>query len=262
MVAGHGQRVDDSELQRGLDSGELFRVYQPIVELPDGAVRYVEALVRWEHYERGALAPLEFLPEEDDTTALVRMGLSAVIEAARRSADWRRAYPDRPISVTVNLVPAHLERRDLAARVEQLIDVGVSGPPLLAIEIGEQVLAPSLRRARDRLLPLRNLGVEIVIDDFGASAESPDATLELLESLQGFPLDVVKLDPRFVRRFADATAEVVAAAHAVDLRVVALVVEEESDAQRAIDAGFDLAQGFFFHRPEPPAYVDRLLASR
>ncbi len=267
MAAGHDH--GDSELQRGLDSGELFRVYQPIVGLPDGEIRYVEALVRWDHSWRGSLTPREFLPGEDDTVALVRMDWSGLIEAARRGADWRRAYPGRSIRVAVNLSDAHVERRDLSACVAQLVDVDVPGPPVLAIEISEQTLIPSLRRARDRLLPIRNLGVEIIVDDFGASAaadvdpvELRETTLDRLESLRDFPLDLVKLDPQFVRRLGDATADVVAAAHAVDLRVVALAVEDEADVQRALDAGFDLAQGFFFHRPEPPANVDGLLASR
>jgi EAL domain-containing protein (putative c-di-GMP-specific phosphodiesterase class I) len=270
MVAGPELPVGESELQRGLDSGELFRVYQPIVEVPDGEVRYVEALVRWEHYERGAIMPAEFLADERDTTALVRMGWAALIEAAQRGADWRRAFPDRSIRVSVNLVRAHVERRELATRVAHLVDVDLPGPPFLAIEISEQVMTPSLRSARDRLLPVRNLGVEIIVDDFGATAAAGDldrtalrdATLERFESLQGFPVDLVKLDPRFVRRLGDSIADVVAAAHAVGFRVVALAVEDAADGQRARDAGFDLAQGFFYHRPSGPAYVDGLLASR
>ena len=114
------------------------------------------------------------------------------------------------------------------------------------------------------------MNVEIVVDDLGATAaasglgadELRDSMLELLEPLRAFPLDIVKLDPTFVRRLGSSIVDVVAAAHEAGLRVVAAAVEEQDDLAAAIDAGFDLAQGFVLHRPERPAYVDGLLASR
>jgi EAL domain-containing protein (putative c-di-GMP-specific phosphodiesterase class I) len=260
----------ETELQRALDCGELIRLYQPIVELPSGTTRYVEALLRWDHPGRGLLAPRDFLVD-DGSALLVRIGWSVVIEAARRAGEWRRAHPEHPVTVSVNLSSRHLSVRELSSRVEHLLEENeVPGPNALAFEVSEQHLRSHRLRARDRLLPLRNLGVEIVVDDFGATAaaadldgaELRDSTLVLLESLGSFPLDVVKLDPAFVRRLGPSTADVVAAAHTVGLRVVAVAVENEEDACSANDAGFDLAQGFFFHRPERPAYVDGLLAAR
>jgi EAL domain-containing protein (putative c-di-GMP-specific phosphodiesterase class I) len=120
---------------------------------------------------------------------------------------------------------------------------------------------------------LRNLGVQIIIDDFGAASAAteavPDAlrdsAVKLLGSLGRFPLDVIKLDPRFVERLttgegsAQLVADVVAVAHAAGLRVVALAVETDADAARAVSAGVDLAQGFHFHRPVPPDDIDELL---
>jgi EAL domain-containing protein (putative c-di-GMP-specific phosphodiesterase class I) len=263
--------VAESDLQRALDCGELIRLYQPIVDLATGTPLYVEALLRWDHPGRGLLAPHDFLVDEDDSALLVRIGWSVVIEAARRAGSWRRTYPGRPITVSVNLSAGHLGRRELPARVEHLLlDNEVPGPNALAFEISERNFLSNRLRARDRLTPLRNLGVEIVIDDFGATAAATgvgpsalrDSALELVESLGAFPLDVIKLDPRFVARLEGAAADVVAAAHAIDVRVVALAVEDEAGADRARDAGFDLAQGFHFHRPERPGYVDGLLAAR
>ena len=170
------------------------------------------------------------------------------------------------MTVSVNLSAGHLANRELSTRIEHLLlDNEMPGPNALALEISERHLVPHRLRTRDRLLPVRNLGVDIVIDDFGASAAATDAdptelrdtTLDRAVShLRGFPVDVVKLDPRLVRRLGDATADVVAAAQAVDLRVVALAVEDDADVERALAAGFDLAQGFFFHRPARPANVD------
>ncbi len=260
----------ESDLQRALDCGELIRLYQPIVELHTGAPAYVEALLRWDHPDRGLLAPNEFLVNEDDSALLVRIGWSVVIEAARRAGEWRRAYADRPITVSVNLSAGHLEKRDLPARVEHLVyDNEVPGPNALAFEVSESTFLSHRSRARDRLTPLRNLGVEIVVDDFddfGVTAAGPvelrDSALELLASLGAFPLDVIKLDPHFVARLDRGLADVVAAAHAIGLRVVALAVEDAAAVEQARDAGFDLAQGFSFHRAEPPVYVDGLLELR
>jgi EAL domain-containing protein (putative c-di-GMP-specific phosphodiesterase class I) len=274
MNRGHDTTVTESELQRGIDCGELLRVYQPIVDVVSGEPRYVETLLRWEHPARGLLAPKDFLVDEEDDTLLVRIGWSVVIEAARRAAHWRNAFPDRPVTVSVNLSDGHVAARDLSSRVDHLIDDNeLPTSRALAFEVGEQTLLTQPRRNRDRLLPVRNLGVEIIIDDFGAAAAATeaapealrDSAVKLLGSLGRFPLDVIKLDPRFVARLTTGegspqlVADVVAVAHAVGLRVVALAVETEADAARAVSAGFDLAQGFHFHRPAPPDDIDVLL---
>jgi EAL domain-containing protein (putative c-di-GMP-specific phosphodiesterase class I) len=265
--------VTESQLQRALDCGELTRLYQPIVDLGTGDIRMVEALLRWDHPARGLLAPGEFLAEADNNALLVRIGWSVVIEAAARAGEWRRAYPEDPVTVSVNLFDGHLDRRDLANRVEQLLEYNeVPGDRALAFEVGERHLRPARSRTRERLTVLHNLGVEVVVDDFGAAAatgdDEPDVllddALELLESLTSFPLDAVKLDPRFVRRLAtgERVRAVVDGAHAAGLLVVALAVEDQAMADRATRAGFDLAQGFHFARPERPERIGELLAAR
>ncbi len=209
MTRGCTTTVAESELQRALDGGELHRVYQAVIELASGRPRYVEALLRWEHPTRGELAAQDFLVEEKDSTLLVRIGWSVVIEAARRAGDWRRRHPECPVTVSVNVSGVHLGARDLSARVDHLLrDNEVPGPNALAFEVGEATLRPPRARARDRLAGLRNLGVEIIVDDFGAAVAASDATprdlrdsaMGLLELLGPFPVDVVKLNPAFVMR--------------------------------------------------------------
>jgi EAL domain-containing protein (putative c-di-GMP-specific phosphodiesterase class I) len=266
----------ESELQRALDCGELIPLYQPIVDVATGDVVAVETLLRWHHPARGLLAPVDFLLDEDDARLLVRIGWSVVIEAARRAGEWRRAYPQRPITVSVNLFDDHLERRELPTRVQQLIrDNEVPGPRPLAFEIGERHLVPGRSKARDRLTVLHNVGVDVVVDDFGAAAARGDAdpgqlrddALERLEMLAGFPLDVVKLDARFVRRLGgdgddERVRDVVDAAHAIDVRVLAMAVEDDATAEAARRAGFDLGQGFHYEHPLRPSRIDDLLADR
>jgi EAL domain-containing protein (putative c-di-GMP-specific phosphodiesterase class I) len=265
--------VTESELQRALDCGELIRLYQPVIDLRTDAPVQVEALLRWDHPARGLLAPGEFLVHEDDSTLLVRIGWSVVIEAARRAGQWRHAYPQRPITVAVNLFDDHLERRDLPNRIEYLMDDHeVPRPNGLAFEVGEHHLLSGHRPTRDRLTTLHNTGVQVVVDDLGASAAATDVAADALRdwaiecfgTLRSFPLDVVKLDPRFVRRLEtdDRLRAVIEAAHSADATVVALAVEDEEMATRARRVGFDLAQGFHYARPERPARIDEMLAAR
>jgi EAL domain-containing protein (putative c-di-GMP-specific phosphodiesterase class I) len=262
--------VAESELQRALDCGELIRLFQPVIDLRSGEPTQVETLLRWDHPGRGLLAPGEFLVFEDDSSMLVRIGWSVVIEAARRAGAWRRTFPDRPITVTVNLFDDHLERRDLAGRVEHLLhDNEATGPRTLAFEVGEHHLLTRRPRIRDRLMVLRNLGVGVIVDDFGASAAAtdvaPDAlrdwALERLQTMPSFPLDMVKLDRTFVRRLEtdDRVAAVVSAAHDRELEVTVVAVEDEATAVRAQRLGFDRAQGFYFSHPLRPGQMDELL---
>jgi EAL domain-containing protein (putative c-di-GMP-specific phosphodiesterase class I) len=270
--------VTESELQRALDCGEVVRWYQPIVDLATGTPVQVEALLRWEHPQRGLLEPGEFLVGEDDHALLVRISWSVVIEAVRRAGDWRRAYPDRPIGVAVNLFDSHLDRRDLVGRVEQLLDAGeIPGPGILAFEVGEHHLDPTRSRLRERFSILRNIGVEVVVDDFGAAAAATTLSADVLRDeavarlalLAPFPLDGLKLHPRFVARLRagddrddERVRAVVDAARALDVPVVALGVEDDDMVEAARRTGFDRGQGFALGRPAPPAYVDELLAPR
>jgi EAL domain-containing protein (putative c-di-GMP-specific phosphodiesterase class I) len=265
--------VAESELQRALDCGELIRFYQPVIDLASGGPVLVEALLRWDHPDLGLLAPGEFLVDADDSALLVRIGWSVVIEAARRAGEWRRSFPDCPVTVTVNLFDDHLARRDLPNRIEHLLhDNLLAGLGALAFEVGEHQLLDRRLRSRDRLVVLHNVDVGVIVDDFGASAAVTDAepdalrdwAVETLANLGSFPLDVLKLDPHLVRRLeTDARLrEVVEAAHAADLAVVALAVEDETMAVRAARTGFDLAQGFWFAHPERPARIDELLGTR
>jgi EAL domain-containing protein (putative c-di-GMP-specific phosphodiesterase class I) len=196
-----------------------------------------------------------------------------VIEAARRAGAWRRSFPNRPITVTVNLFDDHLDRRDLPNRIEHLLyDNEVADPHALAFEVGEHHLLSPRRRTRDRLMMLRNLGVDVIVDDAGAAVAASDVApdevrdwaIEFFAGLRSFPLDAVKLDPHFVRRLEtdERLQAVVEAAHTADVVVVALAVEDETMVGRARRVGFDLAQGFFFARPERPTRIDELLGAR
>ena len=165
--------------------------------------------------------------------------------------------------MTVNLFDDHLERRDLPNRIEYLMeDNEVPTPDGLAFEVGERHLLSERRRTRDRLTVLHNSGVRVIVDDLGAAAAAtdvePDAlrdwAVELFGTLRAFPLDLVKLDPRFVRRLEsdDRLRAVIDAADASDIAVVALAVEDEEMATRA-ERGPASTSGRASTSPVPPA---------
>jgi EAL domain-containing protein (putative c-di-GMP-specific phosphodiesterase class I) len=270
MHPGTDTTVIEPDLQRGLDCGEVIRVYQSIVDLATTTPRYVEALLRWDHPTRGLLWPRDFLPADDDGVLQVRVGWAVLIDAARHAGEWRARYPARPVTVSVNLASAHLETRDLSSRIEHLLrDNELTEPGALALELSERTLLAGNRRVRDRVAAVRNLGVEIIVDDLGGVVAADDAdtwrdaAIVLVDARTAAQVDVVKLDRRLVGRLADdpeTLAAVVAHAHDHGCRVVAPAVEHEPDVARARDAGFDFAQGFFFHRPAPPEHIERLLA--
>ena len=167
-----------AELRRAIAGGELLLHYQPKAALESGEVRSVEALLRWDRPARGLLAPGEFLVDEDDSSLLVRIGWSVVIEAARRAAEWRHAHPTRPITVAVNLFDDQLERRDLPNRIEHLMhDYEVPMPHGLAVEVGEHQLRREHRRidAREQLRVAHTM-----LSDIGMEAFAERARRELL----------------------------------------------------------------------------------
>ena len=185
----------------------------------------VEALLRWDHPGRGLLAPGRVPRRRGRQLAARAHRLVGGDRGGPPRRAWRHAFPNRPITVAVNLFDDHLERRDLPNRIEYLLhDNEVPAPRRLAFEVGEHHLlseAPPDARPPDGAAQLRR---DVIVDDLGAAAAAtdvdPDAlrdwAVELFGTLRAFPLDLVKLDPRFVRRLEsdERSAAVIDAAHA------------------------------------------------
>jgi EAL domain-containing protein (putative c-di-GMP-specific phosphodiesterase class I) len=288
----HAERAEpELELGRGVDFGEFQLAYQPVVDLRDGSVGCVEALLRWDHPTRGLLWPGEFL-DRGDAAVRRRVTRWVLTEAARWAAHWRRRFPERPITVAVNLSAEDLEAPDVVDQVAKVVRTNELDPGALALEIGEAALYADLARARTRLLAFRDLGVQLFVDDFGTAyssvvtsletmpaqavyvlpesvgallGEAHDGILMSLASIESLPIDVLKVDRRFVQRlFAERgdsalVESVIRLAHRLGFRVLAEGVEQESEAHRLREAGCDLAQGYYFHRPQTREYIDVIL---
>jgi diguanylate cyclase (GGDEF)-like protein len=234
---------------------QQFRVYyQPIVALDNDKVAGVEALVRWEHPQRGLLLPKEFLPVAEETGLIVRIGQWVLREAGKQARIWQERYPGTPpLTVSVNLSAREFFHPELVAEVlgESEID-----PATLQLEITEGAMTTNGTYSTDRTLrKLKHMGVQLAIDDFGMGYSS-------LSYLKRFPVDFLKIDRSFIaglRRApnGDSTkdAQIVSAmidlTHALGLKAVAEGVETSEQLTRLRNMKCDLAQGNYFSEPLP-----------
>jgi EAL domain-containing protein (putative c-di-GMP-specific phosphodiesterase class I) len=259
------------ELRRALDAGEFRLVYQPIMELGSpgpGRVVGVEALVRWQHPERGLVPPAEFIPAAEATGLIVPLGRFVLREACRQAAEWLAAYgPGALQKIAPNVSVRQLHDPDFPSDV--LAALADSGLPTdrLVLELTESAVLRGPQALRT-LNQLHDRGVRLALDDFGTGESS-------LSLLRTFPASIVKLDKSFVdgieldeegtpqaaARQAVARA-VIQLAGAFGLDTVAEGIENQAQADRLHALGYTLGQGYHLARPMPAADLGRLLAAQ
>jgi diguanylate cyclase (GGDEF)-like protein/PAS domain S-box-containing protein len=246
----------ESALRRALERGELLLHYQPAVDLATGAIRGLEALVRWQHPTRGLLAPAAFLPLAEETGLIVPIGEWVLREACTEAARWPEG-----LALSVNLSARQLAQPDLVATVRRALAETGTDPAMLCLEITESAVMESGAATTAQLRALKSLGVRLAIDDFGTGFSS-------LAHLRRFPVDMLKIDGTFVaglgREPQDASiaAAVISLAHALGLSTVAEGVETEQQLDVLRRLGCDLGQGHLFARPQPAAEALRLVGAQ
>ncbi|MHB1526549.1 MAG: putative bifunctional diguanylate cyclase/phosphodiesterase [Candidatus Dormibacteria bacterium] len=246
------ERIELAEQLSGAAEREELRLhFQPIVCVASGLVCGAEALVRWEHPERGLLGPDQFISLAEETGSISKIGCWVLDEACRALAGWVAADPaSAQLSVSVNLSVAQLQDPDLVLHVAAAIaNCGLS-PDHLHLEITESVLSTDPEAAALVLEQLHSLGVKLAIDDFGTGNSS-------LTALSRFPFQILKVDQSFVSgigvRPGDETIVVatIGLAHGLGLTVVAEGVETEAQREFLVQHGCDELQGYLLGRPEP-----------
>ncbi len=236
-----------AELQRALEAGEFTLRYQPIMDLERGDMAGMEALARWEHPERGVLAPTEFVPLLEETGLIVPVGRHILGEACAWAARMQQECPrEPPLSMAVNVSARQLQRPEFIDEVAEALEQTAIVPSSLTLELTESVMMQDMEVSLLRLEALRELGVKLAIDDFGTGYSSLNYVREL-------PVDILKIDRSFLAdtnpQVEQMTASIVELARIFNLKAVAEGVENPEQLSRLEGMRCDFGQGFHFARP-------------
>jgi diguanylate cyclase (GGDEF)-like protein len=245
------------ELRAAVENEEFILHYQPIVSIDVGKIVGLEALVRWNHPERGLVSPNDFIPLAEETRLIVPIGRWVLLEACRQAQVWNRAHGGG-LAICVNISAQQLDQPGLVDDVA--FALSRSGLPAgrLVLEITETLLMQDTEATITKLARLKALGVQLAVDDFGTGYSS-------LQYLNRFPIDILKIAKSFVDGLAGETQEIALVRAITDLagnfslRVVAEGVESAEQVPRLLALGCELAQGFHFSRPLEAHAVDGVL---
>jgi diguanylate cyclase (GGDEF)-like protein/PAS domain S-box-containing protein len=250
----------ESDLRRALDRQEFFVQYQPIVSLDNFALRGFEALVRWQHPERGLISPMDFIPVAEDTGQILSIGQWALHEACRQMRRWQKRYPSEPaLSISVNLSGRQFAQPHLIEQVRTILEDTKLDPRSLKLEITESVVMDNIDTATEMLRQLRLLGVQLSIDNFGTGYSS-------LSYLHRFPIDTLKIDRSFVTQMVDNNENIeivrtiVMLAQNLGMDVVAEGVETKEQLALLRKLGCENGQGYFFSRPVSVGGAEKIIS--
>ena len=239
----------DTALRRALECHEFSLQYQPIVELATGAVVSVEALVRWNHPDRGLLYPADFLARAEETGLIVPLGRWVLEQACQQVRFWQTTQPSRAeLKVNVNLSMTELQSPSLVREVAEALRRSELEPGCLVLEVTESTAMEDIEATVDRLQELKGLGVHLVIDDFGTGYSS-------LSYLRKLPITGIKIDKSFVDDVglepeqSTLAKAIITLGLSLDLQVVAEGIEHPTQTAELNALGCRLGQGYHFARP-------------
>ena len=247
----------ESDLRRALERDQFVLHYQPKVDIRSGRIASVEALVRWQHPERGLVAPMDFIPLAEETGLIVPIGLCVLKTACAQARAWRdQGLPW--LRVAVNLSARQFAHETLLEDVARILDETGLDAEMLEFEITESMVMKDPAKAEKLLAELKAMGVFLSIDDFGTGYSS-------LSYLKRFPIDSLKIDRSFIRDLpgdgddAAITRAIITMAHGLRLTVIAEGVETAGQLDFLRDNGCNEMQGYHFSRPVPARELARLV---
>jgi EAL domain-containing protein (putative c-di-GMP-specific phosphodiesterase class I) len=248
------------DLHRALEQRQFVLYYQPEVELTTRKIIGLEALIRWNHPERGLIPPMDFIPLAEETGLILPIGDWGLSEACSQIQEWCRQDPRiSTLRVCVNLSARQFAREGLADHVETLLlQTGISSRQL-GLEMTESSLIPNVNTALHVLGSLRRLGITLLMDDFGTGYSS-------LNHLHSFPFDALKIDRSFVGRITESEQSlqivrtILELARVLGMDVVAEGIETVEQYQVLLKLGCRFGQGYLFARPMTAEAVSELLA--
>jgi diguanylate cyclase (GGDEF)-like protein/PAS domain S-box-containing protein len=247
-----------NDMRSALDKGEFQAYFQPIVNAATGGITKAEALIRWQHPQRGLVSPAEFIPLAESSGLIMDIGEWMFHEAARYVKEWRAHYhPD--FQVSINQSPLEFQRQEdrYDRWVEHLRSVDLPGQAVV-VEITEGLLLDADPVVVKKLLTLRDAGIQVALDDFGTGYSS-------LAYLKKFDIDYLKIDQAFIRNLTQGSNDLalieamIMMAHKLGLKVIAEGVETVEQHELLRIAGCDYNQGYLFSRPVPGPQFEELL---
>ena len=239
----------EGELQHAIDGEQFVLHYQPQCDSAGKVVGY-EALLRWQHPERGLLRPADFIPLAEQTGLILRVGRWVVDQAGRQLAQWAKSAHSRDWVLSINVSARQFRDNAFVEAVVDMLRTSGANPKRLELELTEYVLLDNIEAATTKMRQLRNLGISLSLDDFGTGYSS-------LAYLQQLPLSKLKIDERFVQGAADdpangaITRTIIGLARSIGLQVLAEGVENEAQFGFLLRHGCDLFQGYYFGVPVP-----------
>lgn len=251
----------DLALQKAIEQGELFLLYQPLFSLDERLLRGAEALVRWRHPERGVVGPGDFIPLAEERGLIGAVDAFVLDEACRQLGQWiRQGSCPQGFTVAVNLSGRQLSDPSIVDRVASAMAAHGVPPAQLCLEITETALIGELGAAANTLAGLSKLGVRLALDDFGTGYST-------LAHVQRLNVDILKIDRTFVEQIggSDRDREIIGAitamAHALGMSVVGEGIETHRQLGELAALGCDEGQGYFLAYPLPPEEVTKLASS-
>jgi diguanylate cyclase (GGDEF)-like protein len=254
--AANNRLVLEADLGDALEREQFFLLYQPIVDLESERIVGVEALIRWQHPQRGVVAPEDFIPLAEESGRIVPIGRWVLDEACRQGAAWE-AKGIR-LGMSVNVSAYQLDRDGFAADLLRALQASGVDPGSITIEITETALMRDVGAASERLKQIKALGVRIAIDDFGTGSSS-------LAYLRQFSADLLKIDRTFIAEMGDSTESaaiihtLVELGERLGIETLAEGIEEPGQLRQLRDERCDRGQGFLFAHPLDPEGVERFL---
>ena len=252
-------KLEVNELRRAIDQQQLVLFYQPKVSSRDGRIVGLEALVRWNHPSRGTIQPSAFIPLLEASGLILEVGRWVLEQAAADFCVWTEKGLAPP-RIAVNVSPVQLKHKNFIDDLARALRIDGPGHAAIDIEITEGVILDDLEDCIRKLTAVRELGVRVAIDDFGAGYSS-------LRYLARLPLDTLKIDRSFVGMVTESpndlaiVSAIIVLAHGLNLDVVAEGVETEEQRKFLRLLRCDHMQGFLFSRPIPKEHIEEMLRS-
>jgi diguanylate cyclase (GGDEF)-like protein/PAS domain S-box-containing protein len=248
-----------ADLQGALERGELRVAYQPIVDMETGRITGAEALMRWDHPEKGAIAPSDFIPLAEENGLIVELGRWILETACRQTRMWQEQTGRPDLTISVNLSGRQIADADLVSDVSRALASSGLDPACLTLEITETTLVRDVESTVAAFRALKTLGIRLAIDDFGTGYSS-------LSYLRQFPIDTLKIDRSFVAALddgADSNAlvrSILDLSETLRLDTVAEGIETDEQRRALESLGATRGQGYLFARPMGPTEMAGLLA--